>query len=161
MPLANLGLFVFCGFIHIFFRIFLYTYCRNLKIRKRDIHKKMKGFSNYWLFSQLNKEYNLGIYYYLNFIHLICCCITVPLMPLSYIPCLEIPTIIIGIVISLITLPVYFISLSYANLESFGKKFVFFRITKSSNGRRRFSSIFDWLFGFFPLAIYIFFILNN
>ena len=127
-----------------------------------NIRKKMKGFLNYWLYSQLNKENGLSLYYYLNLIYLTCLCIIILLIPLSFIPLLETLTIVIGLIICLITIPVFCTALSNANLDSFGRKFVFFQIIKSSNGRgRHFASMFDWLIGFFPLVIYIIFIVKH
>ena len=48
------------------------------------------------------------------------------------------------------------VSLIYGNLEDFGRKFVFFRIRRGVNGKsRRLATFLDWLFGFFPLAMYL------
>ena len=52
-----------------------------------------------------------------------------------------------------------FSSLIYTNIEDVGQAFVVFRVVKGYNGiSRSFLTIFDWLFGFLPLALYVFFL---
>ena len=79
--------------------------------------------------------------------------------PFSWISVLKIPVMIIGILLGLATIPVYFKSLIYTNIEDVGQAFVFFKMFKGFNGKsRRFATVFDWLFCILPLALYVFFL---
>ena len=158
-PVSNLVLLLFGLFTYMRFRNGVYAYCRTSKMSKSYIHKNTKGISNFWLYSQLHKNNNLGALYYLNLIYLFCLIAFLIVFPFSWISVLKIPVMIIGILLGLATIPVYFKSLVYTNIENVGQAFVFFKVFKGLNGKsRRFATIFDWLFCVLPLALYIFFI---
>lgn len=64
---------------------------------------------------------------------------------------------IIGILLGVATIPVFFVSLIYTNIDDVGRAFVTFKAFKGYNGKsRRFATVFDWFFCFMPLALYIF-----
>jgi len=64
---------------------------------------------------------------------------------------------IVGILLGVATIPVFFASLIYTNIEDVGQAFVIFKVFKGVNGRsRRFVTVLDWLLGFLPLALYLF-----
>lgn len=156
---SNLFLLLLGLFTYLHFRGGVYAYCRTLKMSKSYIHKNTKGISNFWLYSQLHKNNNLGVLYYLNLIYLFCLIAFLISFPFSWISVLRIPVMFIGILLGLATIPVFFKSLIYTNIEDAGQAFVFFKVFKGFNGRsRRFATVFDWLFCVFPLALYIFFL---
>ncbi len=158
-PLLNLTL-LLLGFVtYVHFRSGVYAYCRISKMSKSYIRKNTKGASNYWLYSQLHRQNNLGALYYLNLIYLFALNAFLIAFALSWISFLRIPVMIFGILLGVVTIPVFFSSLIYTNIEDVGQAFVVFRVVKGYNGiSRSFLTIFDWLFGFLPLALYVFFL---
>lgn len=157
--LSNLILLLFGLFTYLHFRCGVYAYCRISKMSKSYIRKNTKGISNYWLYSQLHKNNNLGAFYYLNLIYLFCLLAFLAVFLFSWISFLRIPVMIMGILLGLATIPVFFKSLIYTNIEDVGQAFVFFKVYKGFNGKsRRFVTMFDWLFCILPLALYIFFL---
>ena len=158
-PVSNLILLLLGLFTYMHFRNGVYAYCRTSKMSKSYIRKNTKGISNFWLYSQLHKNKNLGALYYLNLIYLFCLIAFLISFPFSWISVLRLPVMFIGILLGLATIPVFFKSLIYTNIEYVGQAFVFFKVFKGVNGRsRRFATVFDWLFCVFPLALYIFFL---
>ena len=158
-PVSNLVLLLFGLFTYMHFRDGVYAYCRTSKMSKSYIRKNIKGISNFWLYSQLHKNNNLGALYYLNLIYLFCLIAFLIAFAFSWISVLRIPIMIIGILLGMASIPVFIKSLIYTNIEDVGQAFVFFKVFKGLNGKsRRFATIFDWLFCVLPLALYIFFI---
>ncbi len=158
-PLLNLILLLLGFFTYFHFRSGVYAYCRISKMSKIYIRKNTKGISNFWLYSQLHKQDDLGVLYYLNLIYLFSLTAFLIVSALSWVPFLKIPVIIIGLLLGIATIPVFFTSLIYTNIEDVGKPFVVFEVFKGYNGKsRRFASVFDWLFALLPLALYIFFL---
>ena len=158
-PLTNLILLIFCLFTYTHFRYSVHAYCRISKMSKSYIRKNSKGASNFWLYTQLHKHNDLGVMYYLNLIYLFCLIAFLIAFPFSWISFLKIPVMIIGILLGIASIPVYFKSLIYTNIEDVGQAFVIFRVFKGYNGKsRRFATMLDWLFGFLPLALYVFFL---
>lgn len=125
-PLSNLILLIFALFSYIHFRGGVYAYCRISKMSKSYIRKNTKGASNFWLYSQLHKQNNLGALYYLNLIYLFCMITFLIAFSLSWIAFLRIPVIVVGILLSATIIPVLFASLIYTNIEDVGQPFVFF-----------------------------------
>ena len=156
-PLSNLILLIFGLFTYVHFRCGVYVYCRISKMSKSYIRKNTKGASNFWLYTQLHNQNNLGILYYLNLIYLFCLIAFLIAFALSWISILKIPVMIIGIILGAMTIPVFFASLIYTNIEDVGQPFVIFKAYKINSGRR-FATVFDWIFCFLPLALYIFFL---
>ncbi len=155
--LANLILLLFCFFTYFHFRCGVDSYCRISKMSKRYIRKNKKGASNFWLYSQLHKQNNLGVLYYLNLIYLFALIAFLTAFALSWISFLKTLVMIIGVLLGIATIPVFFASLTYTNIEAVGQAFVIFKVIKGYNGKsRRFATMFDWLFGFLPLALYVF-----
>ena len=158
-PLANLILLIFGLFTYTHFRCGVHAYCRISKMSKSYIRKNTKGASNFWLYTQLHKQNNLGVLYYLNLIYLVCLIAFSITFALSWISFLRIPVMIIGILLGVATIPVFFASLIYTNIEDVGQPFVIFKVFKGYNGKsRRFATVFDWLFCILPLALYVFFL---
>lgn len=157
--LMNLILLLFGIFTYFHFRSGVYSYCRISKMSKSYIRKNTKGALNFWLYSQLHKQKNLGALYYLNLIYLLSLITFIFLFSFSWVSFLRIPVIISGILLGIATIPVFFVSLMYSNIEDTGKAFVAFNVVKGYNGKsRRFVTVFDWLFCIIPLAFYIFFL---
>ena len=151
--LANLILLIFCLFTYTHFRCGVHAYCRISKMSKSYIRKNTKGASSFWLYTQLHKQNNLGALFYLNLIAFLIA------FALSWISLMRIPIIVIGILLGVVTAPVFGASLIYTNTEDVGQPFVIFRVFKGHNGKsRRFATVFDWLFCFLPLALYVFFL---
>jgi len=160
-PLLNLILLLFGVYTYVRFRIGVYAYCRLSKMSKSYIRKNTKGALNFWLYSQLHKQDDLGVLYYLNLIYLFSLSAFLITFPFSSISILKIPVIIVGVILGVVTIPVYFVSLIYTNMEDVGKPFVIFRVIKGYNGRRwHYVTVFDWLFCVLPLALYIFFLIR-
>ena len=157
-PLTNLILLIFALFTYVHFRCGVYAYCRISKMSKSYIRKNTKGISNYWLYSQLHEQNNLGVLYYLNLVYLVCMIAFLIALLLSWISFLRIPVMIVGIILGVTTIPVLFTSLVYTNIEDVGQPFVIFKAYKINDGKRRFATVFDWMFCFLPFAIYIFFL---
>ena len=158
-PLSNLILLLFGLFTYVHFRSGVYAYCRTSKMSKSYIRKNTKGASNFWLYTQLHKHNDLGALYYLNLIYLFCLIVFLIAFPFSWISFLRIPIMIIGILLGMASIPVFFKSLIYTNIEDVGQAFVFFRMFKGFNGKsRRFATVVDWLFCILPLALYVFFL---
>ena len=160
-PVLNLILLLLGIFIYIHFRNGVQAYCKISKISTSYVRKSTKSISNFWLYSQLHKNRNLGALYYLNLIYLFCLISFLIVFPFSWISFFRIPVIIIGILLGIASIPVFIISLIYSNIEDVGQAFVFFKIVKGFNGKsRRFATIFDWLFCILPLALYVFFLIK-
>ena len=158
-PVSNLILLLFGLFTYAHFRSGVYAYCRTSKMSKSYIRKNTKGASNYWLYTQLHKHNDLGALYYLNLIYLFCLIAFLIAFPFSWISFLRIPIMIIGILLGMASIPVFIKSLIYTNIQEFGQAFVFFKMVKGFDGkRRRFVTVFDWLFCILPLALYVFFL---
>ena len=158
-PLLNFILLLFGFFTYFHFRCGVYSYCRISKMSKTYIRKNTKGASNFWLYSQLHKQDNLGAFYYLNLIYLFILTAFLIAFALSWVPFLRIPVIIVGLLLGITTIPVYSASLIYTNIENVGKAFVVFKVFKGYNGKsRKYATLFDWLFCVLPLALYIFFL---
>lgn len=158
-PLTNLILLIFGLFTYTHFRYSVHAYCRISKMSKSYIRKNTKGVSNFWLYTQLHKQNNLGVLYYLNLIYLVCLIAFLIAFALSWISFLRIPVMIIGILLGVATIPVFFASLIYTNIEDVGQPFVIFKVFNGYNGKsRQFATVFDWLFCILPLALYIFFL---
>ena len=158
-PLSNLILLIFGIFTYVHFRCGVHAYCRISKMSKSYIRKNTKGASNFWLYSQLHKQNNLGTLYYLNLIYLLCLIAFLIALALSWISLMRIPIIVIGILLGVVIAPVFGVSLIYTNTEDIGQPFVIFRAFKGHNGKsRRFATVFDWLFCFLPLGLYVFFL---
>lgn len=160
-PFLNLILLLSALFTYFHFRTGVYAYCRLSKMSKSYIRKNTKGASNFWLYSQLHKQDNLGVLYYLNLIYLFSLSVFLLVFPFSWISFLKMPVVLVGAFLGLVTIPVYFVSLIYTNMEDVGKPFVIFRVIKGYNGRRwHYVTVFDWLFCVLPLALYIFFLIR-
>ena len=159
--ILNLVILSCCGFIYFHFRSGVYAYCKISKMSSTYIRKNKKGVLNFWLYSQLHKQGNLGILYYLNIIYLFLLTIFLVAFSLSWVSFLKIPVIIIGLLLSTASIPVFTISLYYTNIHDVGKAFFVFRNFNGYNEKRHgISTMFDWLFGLIPLALYIFFLTN-
>ena len=157
--LSNLVLLLFALLAYYLFRAEIFTYCRIKRMRKRDIYKNLKGVSNFWLYSQLHKQINLGVLYYLNLIYLFTLASFFTIFAISWFQSMKIPVIAFGGLLGLAIIPASFATLIISNVETFGRAFVFFEIFKGYNGKiYRFVSIFDWIFPFLPLALYVFLI---
>ena len=157
-PLSNLILLIFGLFTYTYFRCGVHAYCRISKMSKSYIRKNTKGVSNYWLYTQLHKQNNLGALYYLNLIYLVCLIAFLIAFALSWISFLRIPVMIVGIILGVVTIPVFFASLIYTNIEDIGQPFAIFKTYKINDGKRRFATVFDWMLCFLPLMLYIFFL---
>jgi len=160
--MLNLVLMILCTFVYIFFRDGLYSYCRLFKkTSKTFIRKNIKGASNFWLFSQLHKQVNLGILYYLNLIYLFLLIAFLVSFALSWISSIKILVIIFGLLLSLVTIPVFGVSLFYSNIDTFGKPFIIYKYCNGYKEKSRgLHTIFEWLFALFPLALYIYFLMR-
>ncbi len=160
-PLLNLILLLLGFFTYFHFRVGIYAYCRISKISKTYIRKNTKGVSNYWLYSRLHKQGDIGVLYYLNLIYLFLLILFSIAFALSWISFFKIPIIITGLLLSIASIPVFFTSLIYTNTDDVGKAFVVFKVFKGYNGKsRRFATALDWLFAFLPLALYVFFLIK-
>lgn len=158
-PLSNLILLLLGLLTYVHFRSGVYAYCRISKMSKSHICKNTKGASNFWLYTQLHKNNNLGALYYLNLIYLFCLISFLIAFPFSWISFLRVPVMIIGILLGIASVPVFFKSLIYTNIEDVGQAFVLFKVFKGFNGKsRRFAIVFDWLFCILPLGLYVFFL---
>lgn len=156
-PLSNLILLLLGLFTYFHFRSGVYACCRTSKMSKSYIRKNTKGASNFWLYTQLHKHNDLGALYYLNLIYLFCLIAFLIAFPFSWVSFLRVPVMIVGILLGIVSIPVFFISLIYTNIEYVGQAFVFFAVFKGLNGKSRmFATVFDWLFCILPLALYVF-----
>lgn len=159
--LLNIIVLLCCIFIYFHFRSGVDAYCRISKMSKTYIRKNTKGASNFWFYSQIHKQENLGILYYLNLIYLFLLTIFLVAFSLSWVSFLKIPVIIMGLLLSTVAIPIFAISLYYTNICDVGKAFFVFRYFNGYNEKRRgISTMFDWLIGLIPLALYIFFLTN-
>ena len=158
-PLSNLILLILGLFTYVHFRCGVYAYCRISKMSKSYIRKNTKGAANFWLYTQLHKQNNLGALYCLNLIYLVCLIAFLIAFTLSWISLLRIPIMVIGVLLGIVTIPVFGTSLFYTNMEDVGQPFVIFKAFRGYNRKsRRFATVFDWLFCILPLALYIFFL---
>lgn len=154
---VNLILLLLGLFTYFHFRSGVSAFFRISKMRKRYIRMNQKGFLNYWLYSHLHKQHNLGILYYLNISYLITLILFSVAFVFSWISIFKILIVIIGVLLGLVSVPVFLISLIYINIEEHGKPFIVFKVFKRNNSRRwNFATIFDLLYCVFPLGLYIF-----
>lgn len=138
------------------FRSGISAYCSLKKMSKSYIKKNKNGIRNYWLYQQLHRKNNLGGYYYLNCLFLICLTAFLLVFLFSWIEWMQLPVIIVGIVLGLVEVPAVFKALISINREDFGCPFVLFGLRRGFNGKSRyFATVFDWLFCVLPLAAYI------
>lgn len=143
--------------MHWCFRWSIESYLRLKRKSKTFIRKHMKGFENYWFFEEINREYPLGFWYYLNKIHLIALVIvSAVIITLGYLKFMQIPIIILSAVLVTIQVPMVYFQIVTQNKEDFGMPFVIFRIRHQ--GRPPFSFILTDLL--FPFVNYIFVFIN-
>lgn len=156
-PILNLILLLFGALTYFNFRSGVYSYCRVSGMSKSYFRKNTRGASNFWLYSQLHKQDKLGTLYFLNIIYLLSLSAFLIGFAFSWVSFLKIPVIIAGIFLGIVTIPVSFAALIYTNIEDTGRAFVVFKVRKGYNGKsRHVATLFDWLFCFLPLALYIF-----
>lgn len=160
--LANVCLLLF-GLIHYFLlRCAVGAFCRVSGRSRRFVKKHTKGAANFWLYRSLSRQCNLGILYPLNGIYLLTLGIYGVFALFCWVPFLKIPVALLGILLGGLMIAVSFAFMIYTNLEDFGRKFVFFQIRPGWNGKsRQFATFLDWLFGFFPLGVYLLLITKN
>ena len=160
--LANVCL-LLMGLLYYFLLRCAVSSCCHVSGRSRSFFKKhTKGAANFWLYRNLSRQCNLGILYPLNTIYLLTLGGYGVLTLLCWVPFLKIPVALLGILLGMEMIVAGTVSLIYGNLEDFGRRFVFFRIRRGVNGKsRRFATLLDWLFGFFPLAMYLLLITKN
>ncbi len=153
--LVNLILVISSAITYTLFRIGVYSYCRLNKMSKTYIRKSRKGISNYWFYSKVHKENNLGVLYYLNLLFFSLFVIHLILFAFSWISFIKSPTTIVGFMLCIATIPVYCTFLIYYNLENLGKPFVIFMPYKDkSTGGYRISTVLEWFFCIIPLVFY-------
>lgn len=161
--ILNMIMLLWCMFTYIYFRVGVLAYCRVFRgMSKTFIRKNKKGASNFWLYTQLHKQKNLGILYYFNYIYLVLLGAFAIGIVFSFISVFKILIVVMGLILGAASIPVYCIALMYHNFEMFGRKFVVFRIYRDNDGKIRFFvSVIDWLFGLIPLGSYILMITKN
>ena len=158
---TNLILLLFGFFTYFHFRTSVYAYCRISKMSKSYIRKNIKGALNYWLYLQLHKKEDLGVLYYFNLIYLFSLTAFSIAFLFSWVSFFTIPVIVLGVILGVATIPVYFVSLIYTNMDYVGKPFVVFRVIRGCNGKSRiYITIFDWLFCVLPLFVYVFLLIR-
>jgi hypothetical protein len=138
------------------------TACVRARGRSKSYLKKhKKGAANYWLYTALHREGALGCLYYWHYAYLICLGAFAAVTLFSWIPVFRLTVTVFGLLLGAVTVPTYLIAHAYDNLAHTGKIFVVFYTDKdwwSNSGPRYTSSLFDWLWGFLPLAFYLFFL---
>ncbi len=151
-------IFVFwCSFMHGCFRFGIDSYLRLNRKSKTFIRKHMKGFENYWFYEEINREYPLGFWDYLNKIHLIAFVIvSVVIITLGYLKFMQIPITVLSAVLVTIQVPMVYFQITTDNKKDFGMPFVIFRIRHE--GRPPFSFILTDLL--YPFVNYVFVFIN-
>ena len=151
-------IFVFWAcFMHACFRFGIETYLRLNRKSKSFIRKHMRGYKNYWLFEEINREYPLGFWYYLNKIHLIALVVVSGVIITSgYLKFMQIPITVLSAVLVTIQVPMVYFQITTENKMEFGTPFVVFGI--NYNRRPPFSFILTDLL--FPFVNYIFVYVN-
>ena len=158
---VNILLFSLCLLFLFIFRLEIFTYCRLHKIRKRDIRKKMKGLKNYWFYSQLYNENIIGKIYYINLVFTITLFLFLLMIPFSFVSIFKLPITVLGFILSIVSIPVFCISLLIENKDRFGKPFIIFETYKLATGKLRFATILEWIVSLIPITIYIIFNIKN
>lgn len=156
-------LFLFISiFSYSYFRIGISSYYSVLKTSKTFIRKHSKGKANYWLYKQLHQKKSLGILYRLNMLFLFGLLSFLAAMLFSLISWMQTPIMLLGFALGLIEIPALFMALRYINQDETGKSFVLFAVIKDPvlNGKRRFHTVFDWLFCILPFGLYLFLIVK-
>ena len=118
--------------------------------------------ANYWLYKQLHEKKSLGILYRLNMLFLFGLLSFLAAMLFSLISWMQTPIMLLGFALGLIEIPALFMALRYINQDETGKSFVLFAVIKDPvlNGKRRFHTVFDWLFCILPFGLYLFLIVK-
>lgn len=133
--IANLLFVLIFVFTYINFRASLYSYLRLKKKSKSYIKKYSKGFLNYLLYTEINKDFPLGKWYYMNMVLLLFVAVfSVVVILCGYIRYMQIPITILSLLLAIIEVPVNFFCITISNKEWYGSPFVFFR--KSPFGGR-------------------------
>ena len=160
--LINIIMLLFCALSYSLFRQAVYYYCRMSKMRKRDIRKALKGASNFWLYTDLHKQKNLGALYYLNYIYIICYVSFFISSFFSGVPYLKWVTVVLGILLGIMDIPIGCAFRYYDNLEYLGKPFVWLKVySLFSKKAHRVFSVLDWIYPAVPLAVYIIYFITN
>lgn len=136
------------------FRCGVLSYCYYHKMSKPFIRKHRKGAKNYWLYTELHQHRGLGCFYALNYLFIVALSAFAVVSIFSWIPWMQIPVALVGIVLCLIQIPSIFVTIIYSNRESFGQAFVFFKVSRGFMGPR-FHTIFDCLYCILPLGLYL------
>ena len=133
--------------IYAIFRSTIYNSLRLSKMSKTHIRKNCKGFMNYWFYTQLHQEKNLGFLYYANIIFLIFLLLfSIISIFFGYLEVLKIPITLASSVLCLFEIPILIWCSKIDALTEYGKTFVFLRKRKESVGY--YSSllyIFSWV----------------
>lgn len=128
-------------------------------IRKRDIRRKMKGFRNFWLYDEIEKNYGLGFYgkmirQYVGLYTMI----TILHIALGWINSLAGADVALMTYLCLNAVVMIFYSRIRINRRLFGSTFVLFAWEKTLNRNSKllhtnyYSTIFDILFAAVPLV---------
>jgi len=143
--------------VYFLFRCGVDSYCVLKKMSKTFRRKHKKGWANRWLYVEIHQLRSLGMLYYFNYIFLISLAAFALMLPLSLIPLLRLPLLIIVVLFGLFQAVVLFQVMIYTNREEYGTAVIIFARRKTPRG---FSTIFDWIFCLFPLVIYFIFLIR-
>lgn len=115
----------------------------NKKISNLDIENSMKGKKNFWWYESVHKQYNLGLFYYLNKF------VTIDFIVIVLLALLlgwnKPVSLIVGtghLLLATCLMLMNIFSSRQSNIEKYGKPFILFRTSESKLGD---SSIFDLL----------------
>ncbi len=139
-------------FLYALFRGAIYDYLRMSKVSKTYIRKNRKGIKNYWLYSQIHKEYSLGALYYINIIYLFSILLFL-LMVVLFGQAKEayVLLILLAVIICLIEIPCSVFASVIGCKAEFGKPFVLFAIRKETS--EIYSSLIDYAAALVPVVL--------
>ena len=134
------------------FRGGIYSHLRLRKISKTAIERNRKGFRNYWLYRDIQKNYGLGFIYGLNMtyfwgwlVHL-----SMALLAIAF-SWLELPLFICSCLLCLLEIPAVIFASVNENRAEFGNAFVLLAMTKETGKLN--SSLIDLFSWVFPIVL--------
>ncbi len=137
-----------------FLRNGIHAKLRLSKHSKNYIRKNTKGFLNYWIYKQLNKDHTLGTIYYINTVYLLSLLVfTLVSLCVGFLDFMKIPILCISVVTAIIGMICTAYASIYCSKADYGKSFVLLAKAKNQPKGKMFSSLFEWLFAIVPFFI--------
>lgn len=150
----NLLLVIYPAFVYFMFRYAIRSRLRLWKIRVSDINKRTKGMSNFWWYTDIHKEYDLGVLYYINKTFTIIYPLTFGLMLIfGWIRFFQFINAVLFSAVCILCSCMSFFKSMQSNINEYGKAFIILGYRKMGKKRILDSTFFDICFALFHIGL--------